>query len=110
MAIPHAQPGQVIDVRPLGPALATARTTTLLKTPGLEVIRLVLPAGKVLSQHIAPGAITVHCLEGKLLFTAAGQTHELTAGRMLYLDAKEPHSVECVEEASFLLTIVLPRD
>ena len=32
MAIPHAQPGEVIDVRPLGPALAGARTTALVKS------------------------------------------------------------------------------
>ena len=32
MAIPHAKSGEVIDVRPLGSALAQARTTTLVKT------------------------------------------------------------------------------
>ena len=45
MAIPHAQPGEVIDVRPLGPALAGAMTTALVKTESLEVIRLVIPRG-----------------------------------------------------------------
>src|SRR5512144_22045 len=46
MAIPHAKPGEVIDVRPLGSALAQAKTTTLVKTPTLEVIRLIIPEGK----------------------------------------------------------------
>ena len=32
MAIPHAQSGQVIDVRPLGPSLADERTVALFKT------------------------------------------------------------------------------
>ena len=107
MAIPHAQPGDVIDVRPLGSALATARTGTLFKTAKVEVIRLVMAAGKVLAEHKAPGEITVHCLEGKLAFTALGRTHDLTAGQLLYLPAGEPHSVRCLEDASFLLTILL---
>lgn len=108
MAITHAQPGEVIDVRPYGSALAAAKTITLLKTGKVEVIRLVMARGKVLAEHKAPGEITVHCLEGKLAFTALGQTHELAAGQLLNLPAGEPHSVECLEEASFLLTIVLP--
>ena len=51
MAISHAQPGQVIDVRPFGPALAGARTTALVKTESLEVIRLVIPRGKEIPTH-----------------------------------------------------------
>ncbi len=107
MAIPHANPGDVIDVRPLGPALATAQTTTLLKTGRIEVVRLVMAAGKEIAEHKAPGEITVHCLEGRIAFTALGKTQELTAGQMLYLAAGAPHSVKCLEDASFLLTILL---
>jgi quercetin dioxygenase-like cupin family protein len=106
MAVPHAQPGEVVDVRPLGPALATAKTATLLRTEKVEVIRLVMAAGKALAEHKAPGEITVHCLEGRIAFTALGQTQELTAGRLVFLPAGEPHSLVCVEDASFLLTIL----
>jgi len=107
MAIPHAQPCQVIDLHPLADTLAASKTTTLIKTPHIEVIRMVLPAGKVLSEHKAPGEITVQCLEGKIAFIALGKTQELTAGQLLYLGAREPHSVKCIEDASFLLTILL---
>jgi quercetin dioxygenase-like cupin family protein len=107
VAIPHAQPGEVIDVRPLGSALVTAKTATLIKTERIEVVRLVMTAGKEIAGHKAPGEITVHCLEGKIAFTALGTTRELTAGHLLYLPAGEPHSVRCVEDASFLLTILL---
>ena len=106
MAIPHAQPGEVIDARPMGAALTTAKTTTLLKSEKVEIIRLVMAAGKVLAEHKAPGEITVHCLEGKIAFTAFGKTHELTAGQLLHLPAGEPHSVQCLEDASILLTIL----
>jgi quercetin dioxygenase-like cupin family protein len=107
MAIPHAQPGEIIDVRPLGASLATATTATLFKTRQIEVVRLVMRTGKEIGEHRAPGEITVHCLEGKIAFTALGQTRELSAGQMLYLEPGEPHSVKCLEDASFLLTILL---
>lgn len=107
MAIPHANPAEVIDVRPLGVALATTKTHTLLKTGHVEVVRLVMTAGKEIAEHKAPGEITVQCLEGKIAFTALGKTHDLEAGQMLYLNAGEPHSVKCVVDASFLLTILL---
>ena len=107
MAIPHAVPGQVLDVRPLGAELAHAKTATLIKTKRLEVVRLVMPAGKEIAEHQARGDITVQCLEGKIAFTALGETQELVAGQMLYLEAGEPHAVKCIEDASFLLTLQL---
>jgi hypothetical protein len=51
MAIPHAKPGDIVDVRPLGSALASTQTTTLLRTEQIEVIRLVVPAGKDIAEH-----------------------------------------------------------
>ena len=107
MALPHAQPGQVFDVRPLGAALAETKTATLLKTKHVEVVRMVLPQGKVISEHKAPGEIIVQCLEGLVAFTTMGKEEELEAGQMLYLSAAEPHSVRAVENSSILLTILL---
>ncbi|WP_417848481.1 cupin domain-containing protein [Thalassoglobus sp.] len=109
MAIPHAQPGEIIDVRPLGDNLQKASTKALVKTGTLEVIRMVLPAGKVLKDHSAPGEILVQCIEGKFAFTSMGETKHLEAGEMLYLSTAEEHSVEAIEDSSFLLTILLPE-
>ena len=108
MAIPHAQPGDVIDVRPLANKMAASITNTLIKTPNVEVIRMVLPAGKVLSEHKAPGEIIVQCLEGDITFTTMGEPKRLRAGDMLYLAAGEPHELVAVEDSSFLLTIMRP--
>ena len=109
MAIPHARPGEIVDVRPLGSALADTKTRTLFKTENLEAVRMVMQAGKEISEHEAPGEIVVQCLEGKIAFTALGKTETLEAGQLLYLAAEEPHSVKCIENASFLLTIMLNR-
>ncbi len=109
MAIPHAKPGEIVDVRPLGPALASAQTTTLVRAEQVEVIRLVVPAGKEIAEHKAKGEIVVQCLEGSVAFTASGKTQTLEAGKLLYLPAGEPHSVKGVEGASLLLTVLLPK-
>lgn len=107
MAIQHAQPGDVIDVRPYAEKLAASTTKTLFKTPCVEVIRMVLPAGKVLSEHKAHGEILVQCLEGDITFTTMGEAKKLRAGEMLYLAAGEVHSVEAMHDSSFLLTIIV---
>ena len=67
-----------------------------------------MTAGKELKEHTAPGDATVHCLEGKIVLTVLGIPRELTAGELLYFPAGEPHSVRCLEDASFLLTLVRP--
>ena len=109
MAIPHAKPGEVVDVRPLGSALASSQTATLLRAEQVEVRRLVVPAGKEIAEHKAKGDLVVQCLEGKVAFTALGKTQTLEAGKLLYLPTGEPYTVKGVEDASLLLTILLPR-
>ena len=109
MAIPHAKPGEVVDVRPLGSALASAQTKTLVRAEQVEVIRLVVPAGKKIEEHKAKGEIVVQCLEGKVAFTAFGKSQNLEAGKLLYLPTGEPHTVKGIENASLLLTILLPK-
>ena len=107
MAIPHAKSGDLIDIGPLGPSLAATATRVLVKSPTLEVIRLVVPAGKDVPEHTAPGDITVQCLEGAVDCTAEGRTQRLVPGQLLYLAAGAPHALRGVENASVLLTILL---
>lgn len=109
MAIPHAQPGEVVDVRPLGPSLPSAQTKTQFRGTQVEVIRLVVPAGKAIDEHRAKGELIVHCLEGRVAFTACGKTQDLEAGKLLYLPKGEPHALRGIENASLLLTVVLPQ-
>jgi quercetin dioxygenase-like cupin family protein len=107
MAIPHARPGQVTEVRPLGAHLATERTVALFKSEHLEVIRLVLPAGKSMSPHKVPGDITLQCIEGCMDVTVDGLSHVLRAGQLLYLTGGATHGVTALEDTSALLTVAL---
>jgi len=106
MSVPLASHGEVVDVRPLGAALATTPTRTLVKTEAVTVVRMVVPAGKEIPTHTAKSELVVHCLEGKVAFTAGGKTHELEVGHLLHLPAGEPHSLRGIEDGSLLLTVV----
>ena len=107
MAIPHSQPGDVIDVRPLGPALAGTRSHALLKSGDLEVIRIVLPAGQDMPPHAVAGEITLQCLEGRAEVTCAAGVRELAAGQLIHMSGGDVHGLRAIENASLLLTIAL---
>jgi quercetin dioxygenase-like cupin family protein len=109
MAIPHAMPNEIVDVRPLGLELPSSQTKTLVRAEQLQVIRLVVPRGKEIEEHTAKGEIVVHCLEGQVAFTALGKTQTLSAGELLYLPTGERHTVKGIEDASLLLTVLLPK-
>ncbi len=109
MAVAHAASGEVVDVRPYGAEFGDRRTQALIKTAELEVLRLVLPRGKEIPVHSAPGRITVHCLEGRVAFTALRGTVDLERGQMLYLEPGEPHALLAHEDSSLLVTLVLPK-
>ena len=106
MAITHAKPAEVVDVRPLGRALKDTKTTTLIKTDALEVLRLVVPEGKGIGMRQVPGEVTVQCLEG-LVALKTDKMHVLEIGELLYLEGGESHSVHGIEDASLLVTILL---
>ena len=99
--------GDVIDIRPFGDALPRSATAILVKTPTLEVIRLVVPAGKHIAEHRARGDITVQCLEGSVQFVLGAAPRRLDAGCLLHLPKGEPHALVGIEDASLLVTIAL---
>ena len=104
MALQHAQPLDVIDVRPLGAGLRDAVTTSLLKTQALQLMRLVLPAGQGLPEHHVPGAITVQCLEGDAIVTTPSRICKLSTGQLVVLDGGEPHAVKATSDGGCFVT------
>jgi quercetin dioxygenase-like cupin family protein len=109
MAIPHAQPGQAVEVRPLGARLQQEKTVALFKSADLEVMRLVLLAGTSLPPHSVPGEITVQCIEGTIDVTTEGRSHVLQAGELLYLAGGVIHGVTAVQDSSALVTVALRK-
>jgi quercetin dioxygenase-like cupin family protein len=109
MALHHANPGEVVDLRPLGARLRDATSTAIIKEERFEAIRLIIPAGTEIPSHEVPGNLTLHCLEGRVSLGMAQAAVELSAGDWVYLRGGEPHSVTGIEDASLLLTILLDR-
>jgi nucleotide-binding universal stress UspA family protein/quercetin dioxygenase-like cupin family protein len=104
-----ANPGDPIDVRPLGNSLVSAHTRTLVRNAEVEVVRLIVRAGQEIPQSKSKGEIIVHCLEGQVTFTALGTTQTLEAGKLVDLPPGEPYAFKGIEDASLLLTIIAPR-
>lgn len=67
-----------------------------------------MPAGKQIVSHTAPGEMTVQCLEGRVELSVKGQPHDLRAGQLLHLAPDTPHSVRGIEDGSLLLTMLIP--
>ena len=108
MALPHARSGQIIDISPLGSRLRSTVSTALFKAEDLEVMRLVLLAGKGIPPHKVSGEVTIQCIEG-VVEVSSKEPQTLEAGKMLYLRGAEVHSLRAVQDASVLLTIFLDR-
>jgi len=110
MSVPNTKCCEIINVH--SPETAStgsgSPSSMLARTATLEVRRLSLTKGRQIPTHHAPGEITVHCLEGRINFTADGAPHELGAGQLLVLAAGVPHSVAGLEDSVVLVTKVLP--
>ena len=107
MALPHAQPGVPVDVLPYGTSLGSQVSTALFKSDTLEVIRLVLTAGKRLPEHEVPGELTMQCMEGRLAVIQGASRQTLSTGQLLFLPAQVRYEIEAELDSSALLTIVL---
>jgi quercetin dioxygenase-like cupin family protein len=109
MAIHHAGAGEPINVQALGERLPDEKTVALFKSQDLELIRLVLRAGKSFATHQVPGEVTLQCIEGVLDVVIDGASQEIRAGQLVLLAANVPHSVTALEDASALVTIVVRK-
>ena len=106
MAIPHTLPGQPADVgAPVPPGALSA--TALFKSRDLEVIRLLMPAGKGMPPHRVPGEITIQCISGQVEIGLDDSTALLQPGQLLYLAGDAMHSVKAITDTCVLVTIAL---
>ena len=105
MALKHAEPGEVVNLSPLGSALASAKTSALVKSDRFEAVRLIVPAGSAIPSHRVQGYLTLHCLEGRVALGGENQI-TLSAGDWTYLERGADHSVRGIEHSSLLLTIM----
>lgn len=109
MALPHAQPLDVINVGPLGPNLRDAVSTSLIKTENLQLLHMVLPAHRDQPEHHVEQECTIHCLEGDVEVVTPGGTRRLRAGNLVVLPARQKHSLRARTDCAVLVTLLLDR-
>ena len=109
MALPRAASGELIELSLLGGNLSHDITKTLYKSESLEVFRMVLLAGKVMSEHSVPGDLTIQCLEGQVEFTSPAGVCLLRTGSLVCLAGGEAYALKAVEDASVLVTLLLKK-
>ena len=105
MGLHHNAPGEVLNLVELNDQLPRDATCAIARTDSIEVIRMVLPKGKKVPQHHAPGEITVQCLKGHVTFSVEGSPRELHAADWLFLLPKQQHELEAHEDSVVLVTM-----
>jgi quercetin dioxygenase-like cupin family protein len=106
---PLAEPGEIVDLRPLEAAFETHQNLLLVKTTHVKIVQHFIPAGSSIPTHEAQGEIIVHCVTGRASLTAHGESHELETGQLLYLHLNEPFSIKGIEHSALLVTIIAAK-
>jgi len=99
MALEHAKPLEVIalharDGMPI--------STSLIRTPKLQLLRLVLPPS-----HQAPGEATIHCLAGEAGIATRLASLRLVAGSVVLVPAGELHDVHARGDQGCVLLVTI---
>lgn len=81
--------------------------TALYADRQIKLVRLVLPTGKQIPAHQAPGELTVYCVEGKVDFVVGTETHLLSKGSLIYVPDRQTHSLTAQEDSVLVVTIFL---
>jgi quercetin dioxygenase-like cupin family protein len=82
----------------------TART--IVKEGPLRLTVMGLSAGGLLPAHTTEAQVTIHLLEGEVVFKARGREYALTTGDVLILGPGVEHEARSEKGGMFLLTVV----
>ena len=85
MTLKHAQPMEVIALEPDDSSPNKPVSSSLLRTPQLHLLRLVLANGQRVLEHHMPGEITIQCVSGEADIETPGNVCRLPAGTLVML-------------------------
>jgi quercetin dioxygenase-like cupin family protein len=109
MALPHAQPMDVINVGPFGENLKGTVSTSLIKTERIQLLHLVLAAHQDQPQHHVDNECTIHCLEGEVEVVTGSGVRKLRPGNVIVLPAGQQHALRARTDAAVLVTLLLDK-
>jgi quercetin dioxygenase-like cupin family protein len=107
MALPHAEPMDVINVAPLGENLHGTVSTSLIKTGRIQLLHLVLAPHQDQPQHHVEDECTIHCLEGLVEVVTGNGVRQLRPGNIVVLPAGQQHALRARAESAVLVTLLL---
>lgn len=107
MALKHAKPGEVVNL------LCHAENSdpisqALVSEPRMELMRLILEAGKQLPAHAVAGPITLYCHQGSVEVESGDGWQPMHDNDLMYLDGGTGHAVRALTDAIMLVTIFRP--
>src|SRR3990167_3388807 len=107
MALKHAASGEVVNL------LSAAESPdfisqAIVSAPRIEVMRLVLQAGKVIPGHAVAGPLTLHCLQGSADVQAQGAWREMRDNDRMYRAEEAEHALQAKTDSSMLVPLFLP--
>lgn len=106
MALPHAHTGEVINLWMPLHMPATDMSCSLLRTPHMQLMRLVLPAGHVMPSHHVQGEMAIQCLEGEIEIDMPPSVSRLHSGDLVVLAGDQRHTVRASRDTVLLLTLL----
>jgi|InoplaM3SPM_1038593.scaffolds.fasta_scaffold31345_2 quercetin dioxygenase-like cupin family protein len=104
MALKHAISGEIVNLLTPGES-PTAISQALVSTPEIELMRLVLKAGKHVPVHAVAGPITLYCHEGAVEVLVENSTKTMNANDLMYLEGRSDHALHAVTDSIVLVTI-----
>ncbi len=78
---------------------------TLAKSGRFRLTLVAMAAQNEIGTHQADSPMTLHVLEGAIEFRAAGESHELRAGEVLFFGPGDAHDIRALEESVLLITL-----
>lgn len=107
MALKHAASAEVVNLLSAA-ASPDFISQAIVIAPRIEVMRLVLQAGKVIPGHAVAGPLTLHCLQGCVDVQAQGTWHEMRDNDLMYLAEEAEHALRAKAESIMLVTLFRP--
>lgn len=104
MALNHAKSGEIVNLLH-SPQASEPVSQALVSVPRLELMRLVLKAGKTVPSHAVAGPITIYCHQGSIKVQVENAWQTMHDNDLMYLEGDAAHALQALSDSVVLVTI-----
>lgn len=109
MALKHAKSGEIVNLLTSGESTAPI-SQALVCTPEIELMRLILKAGKDVPVQAVAGPITLFCHQGSVRVQVDNNWQTMHDNDLMYLAGGAHHALHAVSDAVVLVTLFRVAD